>query len=225
VDAVIKVGGSLAEHPEALKNLCSKLQGLAAKYVISVVPGGGKFADVVREFDEKFRLPPEVSHRLAILAMDQYGVVLSQLIPYSQNCDTLEDAQRISQEKKVPVLLPSKLMLKDAALEASWDLTSDAIAAYIALRLRAGKLVLITDEDGVFTEDPKKHPDAKLMPEVSVQELLDRDERTAVDKFLPKFLSENALDCYVVNGLHPERVEAILSGQRTVCTRIVKRAN
>jgi hypothetical protein len=75
--------------------------------------------------------------------------------------------------------------------------------------------------DGVFTKDPKTHADAKLINEVSVEELLSRVGRTSVDKFLPKFLSKNRLDCYVVNGKYPERISAVLSGQRTTCTRIV----
>jgi hypothetical protein len=221
MDAVIKVGGSLAETTDALKALGVELCRIAKKYAIVVVPGGGKFADAVRAFDKKFTLPPVVSHRLAILAMDQYGLVLSQLIPESCTIDALKDARRISNAKKVLIFPPSKLMFQDDALEASWDVTSDSIAAYIACRLHAERVILVTDVDGVFTKDPKTHADAKLINEVSVEELLSRVGRTSVDKFLPKFLSKNRLDCYVVNGKYPERISAVLSGQRTTCTRIV----
>jgi aspartokinase-like uncharacterized kinase len=47
MDAVIKIGGSLAEDPAALRALCNRLGEIAKKYRIVVVPGGGKFADVV----------------------------------------------------------------------------------------------------------------------------------------------------------------------------------
>jgi 5-(aminomethyl)-3-furanmethanol phosphate kinase len=220
VDAVIKVGGSLTEHPDALRALCVYLQKLAEKYSIVVVPGGGKFADIVRELDEKFHLPSAVSHKLAILAMDQYGLVLTQVIPDAQASEVLGDAQRIAEMKKVPVFLPSKLMFKDDPFEASWDATSDSIAAYVALKLQASRLILVTDVDGVFAEDPKKNRTAKLISEISTHDLLAHADRTAVDMFLPKFLSQHALECYVVNGLYPERVGAVLSGRRTVGTRI-----
>ncbi len=220
MEAVIKVGGSLTEQPGAFRALCLYLQEVATKFSIVVVPGGGKFADVVREIDEKFHLSSAVSHRLAILAMDLYGLVLTQIVPNAMAFDVLEDAWRILEAKKVPVFLPSKLMLADDPFEASWDVTSDSIAAYIAFKLRAGKLVLVTDVDGVFTKDPKKNADAKLISKVSPHELLVRAERTSVDRFLPKFLSQHALECYIVNGLYPERVGAVLSGQRTIGTQI-----
>jgi hypothetical protein len=221
MDAVIKVGGSLAEYPEALKALGIELHKIATECSFVVVPGGGRFADVVRAFDKKFILPPAVSHRLAILAMDQYGLVLSQIIPDSCTVDSLREARHLSEARKVPVFLPSKLMFQDDPLEASWSVTSDSIAAYIACRFLADKVILATDVDGIFTKDPKTHSDAKLMSEVSVAELLNRAGRTSVDRFLPILLSKNQLDCYVVNGKNPERINAVLSGQRTTYTRII----
>ncbi len=220
MDAVVKAGGSLAEQPEALKTLCVELSRLASRWSVVVVPGGGRFADVVREMDAKFCLPAAVSHRLAIQAMDQYGLVLTQLIPKSATCVELKEACRLVDEKKVAVFLPSQLMLQDDPFESSWDVTSDSIAAYIALKLRAAKLVLATDVDGVFTEDPKKHSNAKLLGEVTPERLQKFVERTSVDKALPVFLQDKQVDCYVVNGLYPERIGKVLSGQEKVYTRI-----
>ena len=41
VEAVVKVGGSLAEDPASLRSLCKELERLARKHRILVVPGGG----------------------------------------------------------------------------------------------------------------------------------------------------------------------------------------
>lgn len=220
MDAVIKVGGSLAEHPEVLKSLCAALSKLAMDYAFVVVPGGGKFADVVRDFDAKFTLPSSVSHRLAILAMDQYGLVLSQIIPDACTVDSPMEARHIAEAEKVPVFLPSKFMFQVDSLKASWDVTSDSIAAYIAGEFHVGKLILVTDVDGIFTEDPKNHAHAQLLQVVSVGELLERAGRTSVDKYLPMQLSKNPVNCFIINGKHPDRIKAVLSGQSTTCTRI-----
>jgi aspartokinase-like uncharacterized kinase len=56
-----------------------------------VVPGGGEFADVVRCLDERFSLTCGVSHRMAILGMDQYGLLLSDLMPNSVTVCKLEE--------------------------------------------------------------------------------------------------------------------------------------
>jgi len=221
MDAVIKVGGSLAETPSVLKALCKELSRIAKKFSVVVVPGGGKFADIVRDFDKEFAFPAALSHQLAILAMDQYGLVLSQVIPNACTCNGVEQANRISEEQRVSIFLPSKMMLKDGAFDASWDVTSDSIAAYVACKVKAPRVLFVTDVDGIFTRNPKRYPYVKLMSAISLAELQAFSERTSVDKFLPKFLSKNPLDCYVLNGHYPKRIKAVLSDQKTICTRIV----
>jgi aspartokinase-like uncharacterized kinase len=220
MDAVIKIGGSLAEDPATLRALCSRIGEIAKKHRVVVVPGGGKFADVVREFDQQFGLSPVISHRMAILGMDQFGLLLSQIIPNSCASCLLNDAKQLSEIGVVPIFLPSRLMFQADSLEPSWDVTSDSVAAYVASRLSADKVILITDVDGIFTSDPKKHSDAKLMNELSASELLGLIHRTSVDRFLPKLLLNTQMHCYVVNGAHPERIEAILAGQHTICTLV-----
>jgi aspartokinase-like uncharacterized kinase len=225
MDAVIKVGGSLAEDTEVLQALCRKLGELAERYAIVVVPGGGRFADVVRDFDQHFSLPREVSHKMAILGMDQFGLLLSAVTPGSSASRKLDDFEKMSATGKVPIFLPSHLMFEEDPLANSWDVTSDSIAAYVAKRLGAAKLVLVTDVDGIFTEDPKKNADAVLMQEVSALKLLKLGRRTCIDKFLPNLLLEASLDCYIVNGKYPVRISRIIEGKRTICTHIIKSAH
>ena len=220
MDAVVKVGGSLAEMPEQLIALCAKLSALARNYGLVMVPGGGRFADVVRDSDERFNLSSGVSHRMAILGMDQFGMLLAQITPNSCATYSLEDARQLAETVAVPIFLPSRLLFREDPLKNSWDVTSDSIAAYVAGKLQAAKLVLVTDVDGVFTEDPKTNKDAVLMEQVSPEELLKLNKRTSVDRFLAGLLAESPVDCYVVNGNYPERVEAVLAGQQATCTLI-----
>ncbi|MCW4031419.1 MAG: delta 1-pyrroline-5-carboxylate synthetase [Candidatus Bathyarchaeota archaeon] len=225
MDAIIKVGGSLAEKPELLRALCSKLSVLARNYSLVVVPGGGRFADVVRDYDNRFNLSDEISHRMAILGIDQFGLLLTQIIPSSCATYLLDDAKQLSETGVVPVFLPSRMFIREDPLKNSWDVTSDSIAALIASRLRAAKVLLVTDIDGIFTKDPKKHKDANLIERLSAEELLRFNTRTSVDLFLPKLLIESSVECYVVNGKHPERIEAILAGRQTVYTLISSRCD
>ena len=217
---VVKVGGSLALYPEKLRALCAKLSEISAKHKLIVVPGGGEFADLVRDLDKRFNLSNEASHRMAILGMDQYGFLLSDLMPCSCVVNQLENVQKVLDSRKLPVFLPSNLLLSKDPLENSWDVTSDSIAVYIAGQLHISKVLLVTDVDGVYTCDPKKHSDAKLIKRLSAKELLMINKRTSVDKFLPKLLVQLQIKCFVVNGLYPERVEAVLDGRDAVCTLI-----
>ena len=217
---VVKVGGSLALYPEKLRALCAKLSEISTKHKLIVVPGGGEFADLVRDLDKRFNLSNEASHRMAILGMDQYGFLLSDLMPCSCVVNQLENVQKVLDLGKLPVFLSSNLLLSEDPLQNSWDVTSDSIAVYIAGQLNISKVLLVTDVDGVYTCDPKKHSDAKLIKRLSAKELLMMNKRTSVDKFLPKLLLQLQIECFVVNGLYPERVEAVLVGRDAVCTLI-----
>jgi aspartokinase-like uncharacterized kinase len=217
---VIKVGGSIALHPEKLRALCTKISEESKKHRLIVVPGGGEFADTVRTLDKQFSLSCSVSHKMAVLGMDQYGLMLSDLIPNSVTVSKLEEVKYFLDKSKLPIFLPSNLLLSEDPLENSWEVTSDSIAVYLAHRMQVHKVLLVTDVDGVYNEDPKTKPDSKLITKLSVSELLALKKRTSVDKALPRLLLKLPVDCFVVNGLFPERVEAVLDGQDAVYTLI-----
>jgi 5-(aminomethyl)-3-furanmethanol phosphate kinase len=219
---LVKVGGSLTAYPEKLKTLCIQLSEFSKKHSLIVVPGGCEFADVTRRLDKKFSLSCSVSHRMAILGMDQYGLLLSDLTPQSVTVTKLLETKRVLDSGRLPIFLPSDLFFKEDPLENSWDLTSDSIATYIASRLQASKVLLVTDVDGIYTDNPKTTPEAELIKRVSASQLMDMNKRTSVDRALPTLLLKASIDCFVVNGLYPERIAAILDGCETVCT-IIKR--
>jgi len=219
---IVKVGGSLAVQPEKLRSLCAKLSEISKKHKIVVVPGGGEFADTVRKLDQQFNLSRAISHRMAILAMDQYGFLLSDILPNSIVLNRLENVQSILDLDRLPVFLPSNFLLTENPLENSWDVTSDSIAVYIAGQLHASRVILVTDANGVFNCDPKKFSDAQLIDRLSAAELLKMGERTSVDKFLPKLLLQLRIECFVVNGFYPDRVESVLDGRATVGTIITQ---
>jgi 5-(aminomethyl)-3-furanmethanol phosphate kinase len=218
---VVKIGGSLAMQPNKLKDLCTRLGEASKRHKLIVVPGGGEFADMVRVYDKKFDLPRQISHQMAILAMDQYGLLLSSLVPSSIFVNKFEDLPEATMLHRLVVFLPSSFLFRDKSLTSSWDVTSDSIAFYIAQKLGISKTVLVTDVDGIFTGNPKKFAEAKLILKLSAHDLLEMPERTSVDRFLAKLLVKQKFECFVVNGLYPDRVISILDGKETLCTEII----
>ncbi|MCW4030942.1 MAG: delta 1-pyrroline-5-carboxylate synthetase [Candidatus Bathyarchaeota archaeon] len=219
MEAVLKVGGSLAENPDSLVDLCQELGAIAEAHRIAIVPGGGEFADTVRKTDKIYNLSEVVAHKMAVLAMDQYGFFLSDIIPKSHVSKSLREIRK-SAKGILPILLPSEIIFREDPLKPSWDVTSDTIAAYIAELLEAKKLVIVTNVNGIFSEDPKKALDGELVEELSAVELLNWNKITSVDKTLPKILLRANLDCYIVNGKHPKRIKLILENKKTVCTHV-----
>jgi len=220
VETVIKIGGSLATSPKILRVLCTKIGSIGKKHSLFIVPGGSKFADVARDFDKRYKLTQETSHKIAILSMDQYGIILKELIPNSFSFNQLNEYKKILKTKKIPVFLPSSYMFKKDPLENSWSVTSDSIAAHLAEELNITNLILITDVDGLFTKDPKKFSEAKFIKNISPSALVRLNQESCIDKFLGKILLKSKIRCFIVNGMYPSRLSAILKKQQTIYTKI-----
>lgn len=215
IDLVCKIGGSLS-RPEILGPLLKTLEVLRSEYRVLVVPGGGAFADTVRTESAIFQLGDTTSHWMAILAMDQYGYLLADLGQATRPVKTLAEVEEAVRDKALPIFLPSTLLLATDPLPHSWDVTSDAIAAYIAVQLEAELLVLLKDVDGVLTADPREEPSAVLIPRLGLSHLV---EHACVDA---AFVKEAARlrRCWILNGQHPERLITLLRSGKSVGTEI-----
>jgi aspartokinase-like uncharacterized kinase len=205
---VVKVGGGVGD--DALPALCTTLGELGRRHPLLVVPGGAGFADAVRDADRRFALSPATSHRMAILAMEQFGWLLSELIP---GAERRADLTRVG-AGRTTVLLPAALPLD--ALPASWDVTSDSIAAWVADRAGAERLVLVKEVDGLYADwPPRDEPLARL----TVAELAAL-RAGGVDAYLPRMLENARFETWVIGGRDPERVVELLERGATAGTRI-----
>jgi aspartokinase-like uncharacterized kinase len=206
---VVKVGGGL-RGDDALRALCATLGALGERHPLLVVPGGGPFADAVRDADRRFALSADASHRMAILGMEQFGWLLSELIPGAERQAALVHPSA----GRATVLLPAAPPLD--ALPASWDVTSDSIAAWVAASLGAGRLVLVKDVDGLFAEWPAG---GTPLERLSVAELATL-RPGGVDAHLPKVLEHAGFETWVIGGRDPGRLVELLDRGATFGTQI-----
>lgn len=207
IKIVLKIGGSLG-HCRDLSGLVSGLAKLGPRHKILVVPGGGVFADAIRDYDRRFGIDESASHWMAILAMDQYGHLLSSLIPNSEIVQGLADARKVLAEGRVPVLLTYNLLFQTDALPRSWDVTSDTIAAWAAGLAGAQQLILLKSVDGLFSGDPLHGADAELLRTINLDQLA---VCKGVDRYLASILNKNDLEMWVINGKYPGRLAQLLS--------------
>ena len=126
---VLKVGGSLARG-DGLQDLCREISVLGHQHPLLVVPGGGEFSDLVRQAYSRYDLGETAAHCMALLAMDQYGYLLSRLIEGSSLETGMDSACRTAASGRVAILLPSASVLDSDCLPHSWQVTSDTIAAW-----------------------------------------------------------------------------------------------
>lgn len=141
---VIKCGGSLARSGSLTPCLQVAVEKGAGRVVI--VPGGGPFADCVRDQQGRLGYGDTAAHQMALLAMDQYAWYLSEREPRLQICDGITAAGRILDAGGV-ALLAASMELSRAPLPASWRVTADTLAAYVARQMGATDLLLLKSLD------------------------------------------------------------------------------
>lgn len=136
---IVKLGGSLYQSADLMPCL-QRLTRLSEQQPIIIVPGGGPFADQVRQAQQHYQFDDSLAHQMAVLAMAQFGLVLlgleSRSKPYylQQGDDELPP---------LSVFIPDKRLFSQQALPHNWDITSDSIALWLAQQLSASQLLLL----------------------------------------------------------------------------------
>lgn len=188
---VVKLGGSLIQRAKEIVKEIVDYSDSSSESIL-IIPGGSVFADTVR----KVNASEEASHWMAILAMEQYGYYIADGSDSQLIFDTkIEDAGAY-------ILMPYALLKKKDELPHTWDVTSDTIAAWVALGLGA-RFIKLTDVDGIFIN-------GELKKEVMAEELLGIE--SCVDGELPRYLKKNRMNCEILNGNCPGRLVNAFKG-------------
>jgi aspartokinase-like uncharacterized kinase len=138
---VVKLGGSLAAAG-TLRSWLRVVQENGSRRCV-VVPGGGAFADAVRSAQQRVGFSDRAAHVMALLAMEQYAVLLADLEPGLRSCTTIEEIGTALASGRVALWLPRGMVVAEPEIAASWSVTSDSLAAWLAGRIRARHLVLV----------------------------------------------------------------------------------
>ena len=167
---VLKLGGAQARRGR-LGEWLDAAARCAGRLV--VVPGGGPFADVVRAMQAEIGFDEAAAHEMA---MSQFGRALVSLRPGFELAASGEALQEALARGVTPVWSPERMAL-EAGLAPSWDLTSDSLAAWLAGRLGAERLILV------------KHGEAASAAELA--------RRGVVDPLFPAFLARSGARAFL----------------------------
>ncbi len=102
---------------------------------------------------------------------------------------------------------------------------NDTLSARIAASVGADLLVLLSDIEGLYTSDPRKNPDATLIPEVHeiTDEIMKLGEGAGsalgtggmkTKLRAARIATAGGCDMIITNGAFPERLYAILDGEQ-----------
>ncbi len=168
---VVKVGGSLLNLPNLGVQIQRWLDQQASAQNI-LIPGGGILVDAVRMESQD---DDATDHWSCIAIMNALALTFAGNVPAAQ-CITSPD--NLAETDACYVLAPEawlrdcEPLLPGTKLHESWDVTSDSIAARLAICLGADEIVLLKSADP---------------PTGDLQELSDLGY---IDKFFPKLAAE-----------------------------------
>src|SRR3954447_11471702 len=93
---------------------------------------------------------------------------------------------------------------------------TDAGCYLLAETFGCKAMIYVKDEDGLYTANPKTHPDAEFIPRITVDEMKARDLHDAVIEFPVFDLMKSARhvrSVQVINGLKPGNLTRALAGE------------
>jgi uridylate kinase len=214
---VLRIGGSVVASPvntELMSKYVDLLRTLKAQgHEVAVVVGGGSLAREFIAIAKKLGLDEQSQDEIAISVSRLFAQLFLKKLGEMSGTKvalTLDDAAECLSEGKIVLMGGLKP-----------GITTDAVAALVAERVKADLLVKGTDQDGVYTKDPRKHADAVKLDRLSFDDLsniFSENKHKAgmhqiVDPEAVKVLKRGRMKLVVVNGFKPENVLAAVKGE------------
>jgi len=256
---VLKLGGSvitekakpLTPNLKAVKRLAEEISDAKVTPLI-VVHGGGSFGHpvasmykIAKGFTNKGQLVGFSKTHEAMVSLNK--IVVQSLLdkglpafgmPPSSFIITKKGRIHFFQEETLKQAVETGLipvLYGDAVLDVDTGfaiLSGDQISAFLAVRMKAERLVMGVDVDGVYTADPKTDPSARLKRHLTLAELRKMKGQvggatvTDVTGGMLGKMSElitpvaQGVNALIVNALKPGNICKALRGEEVIGTRI-----
>lgn len=195
---VVKLGGSVIRSGALVPWLDAMA---AATRPLVIVPGGGALADEVRACQSQLGFGDRAAHRMALLAMDQLAWAVAGLRRGYAVGTTEAELRAVLDRGQVAVWAPCGLVAGRNDLEASWRLTSDSLALWLAARLGATACYLI--------KSIARNGSAAAASELSRQGI--------VDAAFPEMLEQSGLPAFLLGRGDQQAFGAFLAKQAERC--------
>ncbi len=232
---VVKIGGQsiIDRGREALLPILDELVQIRQSHKLLITTGGGTRARHAYAIATDLGMPTGVLARLGSSISEQnalmVAILLSQHGGVKIGHDDLPKLPNYMMLGGLPVthaMPPYGLFETPPALGRIPPHRTDMGAFLLAEVMGAERCILIKDEQGLYTADPKKDPNATFIPEIEVNELLALDlNDLAVERSMLETLRDarSVREIWIVNGLVRDNITRAVKGEASG-TRIYKAA-
>lgn len=196
---VVKIGGSLARDPR-LPPWLQMLATLGGGRV-TVVPGGGGFAEGARQSQVLWGYGDVAAHNMAVLAMAQTAFMMGAIEPRLPLVQHDAEIREALHGGRPALWLPLPLLREQADELTTWDVTSDSLALWLARRLHAERLIVVKA--------------CAVVPEADLAEL---STRGVLDRRFVDWSRDAAFPIEVLGADAIDQVRERLVGGEAVCS-------
>jgi molybdenum storage protein len=211
--------GKAAVHPILEELVAAKKNGI--HYMLGA--GGGTRARHVYSLALDLKLPTGVMAHLGGGVPNQNARMLQMLLAQHGGImcypDDMEKLPFFLNSGCIPIcsgMPPFQFWEKNADVGLLPSNRTDAGVYLLAEFLGAKGVIYIKDEDGLYTDDPKQNPSAKLIPETTAKALLDNgQDDLVVERVVLEYMlrARKIKQIRIVNGLKRGQVTAALRGE------------
>ena len=209
---LFKIGGSVLENKNLLESTISQITPLheesAVKRIV-IIPGGGSYANLIREIYKIADIGDELAHWMAIYTLNFNGKRLSRLYPNFKLIEEINDILHSS--RIICIFLPFRYLEKTDELPHNWNVTSDSIALFIAYKLGLKEVFLVKDIDGIMDSDNSliKHASTKKLRELKIRKIpgiIDdnfselKEQTKPLDPYSLELIDRYQISCTILNG-------------------------
>lgn len=222
---VVKIGGQsmMDRGRAALYPLLEEIVENKARHQLLLCAGGGTRARQAYEVAMDLDLPTNVIAAVGQATPRQNARMLQMLLAKHGGIYCLEE-----DFEKLPLYFAMKCLpiMSGMPPYEYWEKPpeegrippnrTDSGTFLSAEFLGARSCIYVKDEDGLYTDDPKKNPKAKLIPKISAKELLEKDlEDLIVERIVLVNLinAKSMREIQIINGLKRGNLTRALNGE------------
>lgn len=222
---VLKIGGQsmLDRGREAIYPCLEEIVAAKERHKMMICAGGGTRARHIYALASELEMPTGVLAKCGGYVAMQNARMLQMLLAKHGGIYMLpDDFEKLPLYFRlgcIPItsgMPPFEYWEKPSSLGRIPRHRTDAGVWLTAEVLGASRVIFVKDEDGLFTDDPKKNPDAQHIPRISAQELIERDlPDVVVERVVLEYVTraKHCKELQIINGLIPGMLTRALDGE------------
>jgi len=223
--AIMKIGGqSICDRGvKALPAILKEIVANREKNKILITTGGGTRSRHIYTIGLEMGMPTGIIAKFGSMVSDQNALMIATLLsPWGGIKVAHSDIVKLPTyfaEGIIPVMagMPPYDYFAIKPKKGRIPIHRTDVGLIILADLIGSRRVLfIKDENGLYTEDPKKNPEAEFIPRIGAQDLMDRDlDDLVIERPCLEIIqnSEVLEEVQIINGMVPGNITKALAGE------------